>query len=132
MQDNCIIEFGSMFIANDQGTEKIRNSIYLARSTPSHLHSCLRSRCEILLSKVEQGLPVSGAIDSALRLRKMADVCVADERMPAVFENSIIRDILRVRRKDCVPTVEIPRRLRLNVAAHPKKVPFVWSRYEVP
>ncbi len=112
MQDNCIIEFGSMFIAN---TEKIRNSIYLARSTPSHLHPCLRSWCEILLSQIGQGLPVSGAIDSALRLRKMASVCVADERMLAVFDNSIIRDIVRVRRKDCVPTVEMPRRLALLV-----------------
>ncbi len=39
-------------------------------------------------------------------------VRVADERMLEVFD---IRRILRVRRRDCVPSVELPRRLRLTI-----------------
>ncbi len=41
-------------------------------------------------------------------------VRVADERMLEVFDNDSIRRILRVRRRDCVPSVELRRRLRLT------------------
>ncbi len=39
---------------------------------------------------------------------------VADERMLGVFDNDSIRRILRVRRRDCVPSVELRRRLGLT------------------
>ncbi len=42
--------FGSMFVANGQGTENIRSRINLPRSAFSRLQSCLRSRSEISLS----------------------------------------------------------------------------------
>ncbi len=41
-------------------------------------------------------------------------VRVADERMLEVFDNDSIRRILRVRRRDCVPFVELRRRLCLT------------------
>ncbi len=44
-----LFEAGSMFVANGQGTEKIRSRINLARSTFSRLQSCLWSRREISL-----------------------------------------------------------------------------------
>ncbi len=40
---------GSMFVANGQGTEEVRNRINLARSAFSRLQSCLWSRREISL-----------------------------------------------------------------------------------
>ncbi len=40
-------------------------------------------------------------------------VRVADERMLEVFDNENIRRILRVRRRDCVQSVELRRRLCL-------------------
>ncbi len=39
---------------------------------------------------------------------------VADERMLEVFDNDSIHRILRVRRRDCVPSVELRRRLSLT------------------
>ncbi len=39
---------------------------------------------------------------------------VADERMSEVFDNDSIRRILRVRRRDCVPSVKLHRRLCLT------------------
>ncbi len=41
-------------------------------------------------------------------------VRVADERVLEVFDNDSIRRILRVRRRDCVPSVELRRRLCLT------------------
>ncbi len=41
-------------------------------------------------------------------------VRVVDERMLEVFDNNSIRRILRVRRRDCVPSVELRRRLCLT------------------
>ncbi len=41
-------------------------------------------------------------------------VRVSDERMVGVFDNDSIRCILRVRRRDCVPSVELRRRLFLT------------------
>ncbi len=41
-------------------------------------------------------------------------VRVADERMLEVFDNDSIRHILRVRHKDCVPSVELHHRLCLT------------------
>ncbi len=41
-------------------------------------------------------------------------VRVADERILEVFDNDSIRRILRVRRRDCVPSVELRRRLCLT------------------
>ncbi len=39
---------------------------------------------------------------------------VADERILEVFDNESIRRILRVRRRNCVPSVELRRRLCLT------------------
>ncbi len=50
-------------------------------------------------------------------------VRVADERTLEVFDNDIIRRILRVRRRDCVPSVELLRRLCLTSIA----APLVWT-----
>ncbi len=41
-------------------------------------------------------------------------VRVVDERMLKVFDNDSIHRILRVRRRDCVPSVELRRRLCLT------------------
>ncbi len=41
-------------------------------------------------------------------------VLVADERMLEAFDNDSIRRILRVRRRDCVSSVELRRRLCLT------------------
>ncbi len=41
-------------------------------------------------------------------------VRVADKRMLEVLDDDSIRRILRVRRRDCVPSVELRRRLRLS------------------
>ncbi len=57
---------GSMFVANGQSTEDIRGRINLARSAFSRLQSCHLSWREMAGYK-GQGLPGSGAIDSARR-----------------------------------------------------------------
>ncbi len=53
-----------------------------------------------------QGQPDSSALNFARRLRDMA--CTSSRR------NDSIRHILRVRRRDCVPSVELRRRLRFT------------------
>ncbi len=45
---------------------------------------------------------------------EICPVRVADERVLEVFDNDSIRRILRVRRKNCVPSVELHRRLCLT------------------
>ncbi len=55
-----------------------------------------------------QGLTGSCVLDYALRWR------VAHERMLDVSENDSPRRVLRVRRRDCVPSVELRRRLCLT------------------
>ncbi len=57
-------------------------------------------------------------------------VRVADERMLQVFDNDSIRRILRVRRRDCVPSVELRRRLRFtSIPALLVQRRFRWFRH---
>ncbi len=55
---------------------------------------------------IGQGVSGSSALNFALRLQDME----VDERMLEVFDNDSIRRILRVRRRDCVPSMELRRR----------------------
>ncbi len=101
---------GSNFVANGQNTEGIRSRTNLSRSAFSHLHSCLWSRLEISLRKK------SRVCQTVVRLILLHGCEAwrgrgADERMLEVFDNDSIRRILRVRRKDCAPCVELCRRL---------------------
>ncbi len=104
---------GSMFVANGQGTEEIRSRINLARSAFSCLQSCLWSRHEISLST--KGRVYQAVVRSILLYGcDTWPVRVADERVLEVFDNDSIRRILRVRRRDCVQSVELRRRLCLT------------------
>ncbi len=70
LEDVDIFQYvGGIFVGS--GTERIISRINLARSTFSHLQSCLWRRREISAYK-GQGLPDSGAFDSALWLRAVA------------------------------------------------------------
>ncbi len=91
----------------------MRNRINLARSVFSRLQSCLWSRREISLSTK---IRVYQAVVRTILLYgcKTQPVRVADQRMLEVFANDSIRRILRVRRKDCMPSVELRRRLCLT------------------
>ncbi len=53
---------------------------------------------------------------------------VTDERMLEAFDNGSIRRILRVRRRDCVPSVELHRRNCLTGNYSCKEGPLVWTR----
>ncbi len=100
---------GSMFVANGQGTKNTRNKINLACSALSLPQSCLWSRREILLRT--NGRVYQATVRSILLYGcETRPVRVADERMLEVFDNDSIRPILRVRRRDCVPSVELRRR----------------------
>ncbi len=100
----------SMFVANGQGTEKVRSRINLARSAFSRLQSCLWSWREISLRA--KGRVYQTVMRSILLYGcEIWPVRVTDERMLEVFDNGSIRRILRVRRRDCVPSVELRRRL---------------------
>ncbi len=101
---------GSMFVVNGQGTEEIRSRINLARSTFSRLQSCLWSRREISLhtkARVYQAVMRSILLYGC----ETWPVRVANERMLEVFGYSSIRRILRARRRDCEPSVELRRHL---------------------
>ncbi len=97
-----------------RGTEEIRSLNNLARSAFSRLQSCQRSRREILLR-------AKGRIFQAVVRSILLDDCetwpvrVVDERMLEVFDNDSICRILRVRRRYCVPSVELRRRLCLTI-----------------
>ncbi len=57
---------------------------------------------------------------------------VADEMMLAVFGNDTIRRILHMRRRDCVPTAELRRRLRLtSIPAQPVQRRLRWFGHAV-
>ncbi len=102
-----------MFVVNGQGTDEIRSRINLARSAFSRLQSCLWSRHEISLrtkGRVYQAVVRSIVLYGC----ETWPVRVADERMLEVFDNDSIRRILRVRRRGCVPSVELRRRLSLT------------------
>ncbi len=104
---------GSVVVANGQGTEEIRSKINLARSAFSRQQSCLWSRREMSLrtkGRVYQAVMRSILLYSC----ETWPVRVADERMLEVFDNDNIRRILRVRRRDCMPPVELRRRLCLT------------------
>ncbi len=104
---------GSMFVTNGQGTEEIRSRINLARSAFSRLRSCLWSRREISLRT--KGRVYKAVVRSILLYGcETWPVRVADERMLDVFDNDSIRCILRVRRRDCMPPVELRRHLYLT------------------
>ncbi len=104
---------GSMFVANGQGTEEIRSRINLACSAFSRLEFCLWSRREISLCTKGR---VYQAIVRSILLYGCGTwpVRVAEETMSEVFDNSSISRLLRVRRRDCVPSVELHRRLCLT------------------
>ncbi len=60
-------------------------------------------------------------------------VRVADERMLEVFDNDSIRRILRIRRRDCVPSVELRRRLCLiSIPAQFVQRRLRWFGHDVP
>ncbi len=102
-----------VFVANGQGTEEIRSRINLARSAFSRLQSCLWSRREISLRT--KGRVYQAVVRSILLYGCEAwPVRVADERMLEVFDNDSIHRILRVRHIDCVPSMELRRRLCLT------------------
>ncbi len=102
-----------MFVANGWGTEEIRSRFNLARSAFSRLQSCLWSRREISLRT--KGRVYQAVVRSILLYGcETWPVLVANERMLEVFDNDSIRRILRVRRIDCVPSVELQRRLCLT------------------
>ncbi len=87
--------------------------INLARCAFSRLQSCLWSWREI-------SLRTKGRVYQVVVRSILLYGCetwpgrVADERMLEVFDNDSIRRILRVRRRDCVPSVELRRRLCLT------------------
>ncbi len=102
-----------MFVSNGQGTEEIRSRINFARSAFSRLQCCLWSRREISLRT--KGWVYQAVVRSILLYGcKTWPVRIFDGRMLEVFGNDIIRRILRVRRRDCVPSVELHRRLCLT------------------
>ncbi len=105
---------GSMFVVNGQGTDEISSSrIKLARSAFSRLQSCLWSRREISLRI--KGWVYQAVVRSILLYGcETWPVQVADESMLVVFDNDGIRRILRVRRRDCVPSMELRCRLCLT------------------
>ncbi len=83
------------------------------RSAFSRLQSCLCSRREISLrtkGRVYQAVVCSIVLYGC----ETWPVRVADERVLEVFENDSIRRILHVRRRDCVPSVELRRHLHLT------------------
>ncbi len=87
--------------------------INLARSAFSRLRSRLWSRREISLrtkGRVYQAVVRSISLYGCEKW----PVRVAEERMVKVFDNHSIRRIVRVRRRDCVPSVELRRRLCLT------------------
>ncbi len=92
---------GSMFVTNGR--------IYLARSAFSRLQFCLWSRREISLRT--KGRIYLAVVRSILPYGcETWSVRVAGERVLGVFDNDSIRRILRVRRRDCVPSVGLRRR----------------------
>ncbi len=96
-----------MFVAKGQGTEVIRSRIYLARSAYSPQQFCfgrgVKYRCVERVGSTKQWCG-----------RKTWPVRVVDERMLADLNNDSIHHILRIRRRDCVPSVELRRRLCLT------------------
>ncbi len=93
---------GSMFVTNGQGTEEIRSRINLARSAFSRLQSCLWSQRQISLRK------------NSRVYRVCSILLYGCETWPVRAADESIRRILRVRRRDCVPSVELRRRLYLT------------------
>ncbi len=81
-----------------------------ARSAFSRLQFCLWSRREISLRTKDR---VYQAVVRSILLYgcETLSVRAADGRMLAAFDNDSIRRILRIRRRDCMPSVELHRRL---------------------
>ncbi len=69
---------GSMFIANDQGTEEIRSRINLARSAFSRNTILSLVVALNIVAYIRQGLPGSSALNFNLRLQDMA--CTSSQR----------------------------------------------------
>ncbi len=117
-----------MSVANGQGIEEIRSRINLAQSAFSRLQSCLWSRREILLRTKER---VYQAVVRSILLNgcETWPARVADERMLEVLQNDSIRCILHVKRRDCVPSVNVRRRLCLpSIPAQLVQGRLTWSR----
>ncbi len=120
---------GLMVVAKGQGTEETRSRTNFARSALSHLQSCIWSRREISLRK--KGRVYQAVVRSILLYwREIWPVRVADKLMLEVLDNDSIRRFQHVRRRGCVPSVEL--RCRLCLARIPaplvqKKAPLVWS-----
>ncbi len=95
---------GTMVVANGQGTEEIRNRIDLAHSAFSRLQLCFWSRRKGRVYQAEvRSILLYGCETWPAR--------VADERMLEVFDNDSINHIICIRRRDCVPSVELRHRL---------------------
>ncbi len=91
----------------------LRSRINTARSPFSCLQSCLRSRREISLRT--KGRVYQAVVRSILLYGfEIWPARVAEERMLEVFDNYSIRCILRARRRDCMPSVGLHRRLCLT------------------
>ncbi len=86
--------------------------INLARSAFSRLQSCLWSRREISLRT--KGRVYQAVVCSILLYGcEIWCVRVADEGILKIFDNDSTRRILRIRRRDCVSSVELRRHLCL-------------------
>ncbi len=84
--------------------------INLAHLAFSRLQSCLWSRREISLRT--NGRICQAVVRSILLYGcETWPVQVADESMLEVFDNDSIRQILHVRRRDCMPSVKLRRHL---------------------
>ncbi len=97
---------GSIFVANSQGTKEIRCRINLARFAFSRLQSCLRLRREISMRTKGKAYQVVVRSDLPYDFETWP-VRVADERMWEIFGNDSIHRVLRIRRRDRVPSVEL-------------------------
>ncbi len=103
----------SVFVGNGQGTGKIRNRIHLGRSAFPRLQSSVWSRREISF-RIKGRIHQAEVCSISFYGCETWPIRVADDRMLEVFDNDRIHRILRVRHIDCVPSVELRRRLCLS------------------
>ncbi len=106
--DKCM-DFGSIFFTNGQVAQDITSRINLARPAFPRLQLGIWSWREMALRTMHRDY--QAVVRSILLYGcETWPVRVADERRLEVFDNDSIRRILRVRRRDCVPSVELRRR----------------------
>ncbi len=95
-----------MFIVNGQGNEEIGSMINLSRSVFPRPLPCFWSGREISLRT--KGRAYQAVVRSILLNGYEArPVQAPDLRIPATFNNGSIRRNLQVRRRDCIPFVEL-------------------------